>query len=82
MCELTFSLNAVQTASRKFLDNLEEVINAEGTSPVVRERLLDVLASAAYVYGKKPGKEGYMSLWKRVRPTWKPVEVSSSEDIL
>ena len=64
----------VQTASRKFLENLEEVINSEATSPVVRERLLDVLASAAFVYGKKPGKEGFASTWRKVRPTWKPAE--------
>lgn len=64
----------MQTASRKFLENLEDVINAESTSPVVRERLLDVLASAAYVYGKKPGKEGFSSTWRKVRPSWKPAE--------
>lgn len=61
-------------ASRKFLDNLEEVINADTTSPVVRERLLDVLASAAYEFGKKPGKEGFATTWRRVRPSWKPPE--------
>jgi hypothetical protein len=69
-----YSAHTVQTASRKFLENLEDVINAEATSPVVRERLLDVLASAAYVYGKKPGKEGFASTWRKVRPSWKPAE--------
>ncbi|KIM29301.1 hypothetical protein M408DRAFT_122012 [Serendipita vermifera MAFF 305830] len=64
----------IQTASRKFLENLEEVINSEATSPVVRERLLDVLASAAYAHGKKPGKEGFSSTWRKVRPTWMPAE--------
>ena len=66
---------AVHCASRKFLDNLEEVINSDATSPVVRERLLDVLASAAYEFGKKPGKEGFATTWRRVRPSWKPPEV-------
>ncbi|KAG8814040.1 hypothetical protein FRC17_001310 [Serendipita sp. 399] len=64
----------VQTSSRKFLENLEDVINAETTSPVVRERLLDVLASAAYKFGKMPGKEGFATTWRRVRPSWKPAE--------
>lgn len=37
-----------QCASRKFLDTLEDVITSSRTSPVVRERLLEVLAAAAY----------------------------------
>ncbi|KAG8845429.1 hypothetical protein FRB91_001758 [Serendipita sp. 411] len=64
----------LQTSSRKFLENLEDVINAETTSPVVRERLLDVLASAAYKFGKMPGKEGFAAIWRKVRPSWKPAE--------
>ena len=39
----------MQCASRKFLDTLEDVLQASKTSPVVRERLLDVLAGAAYM---------------------------------
>jgi len=37
-----------ETASRKFLITLEELITSSGTSPVVRERLLDVVGAAAY----------------------------------
>lgn len=37
-------------ASRKFLDTLQEVIMASKTSPVVRERLKDVLAAAAFAW--------------------------------
>ena len=37
-----------QCTTRKFLENLEDVLNSPRTSPVVRERLLDVLAAAAY----------------------------------
>lgn len=37
-----------QCTSRKFLDILEDVLTSTRTSPVVRERLLDVLAAAAY----------------------------------
>ena len=38
-----------QCASRKFLETLEDVLQASKTSPVVRERLLEVLAGAAYM---------------------------------
>lgn len=37
-----------QSTSRKFLETLEEVILSSRTSPVVKERLLQVLAAAAY----------------------------------
>jgi hypothetical protein len=37
-----------QIMSRKFLDTLEEVLTSSRTSPVVRERLMDVLAAVAY----------------------------------
>ena len=40
-----------QCASRKFIDTLDEVINSSRTAPVVRERLLQVLAAAAYASG-------------------------------
>jgi hypothetical protein len=38
----------LQSMSRKFLDTLEEVITSSRTSPVVRERMLEFLAAAAY----------------------------------
>ena len=38
-----------QCSSRKFLDTLEDVLQNPRTSPVVRERLLEVLAGAAYM---------------------------------
>jgi hypothetical protein len=38
---------------------------------VVRERLIDVLAAAAFTF-HGPGKEGFQSTWKRVRPPNKP----------
>lgn len=37
-----------ETASRKFIITLEELITSSGTSPVVRERLVDVVGAAAY----------------------------------
>jgi hypothetical protein len=41
-----------QIMSRKFLDTLEEVLTSARTSPVVRERLMDVLAAVAYASQK------------------------------
>jgi hypothetical protein len=42
-----------QSTARKFLDTLEELINSSRTSPVVRERVLYVVAAAAYVSGSR-----------------------------
>jgi hypothetical protein len=38
-----------QCSSRKFLDALEDVLTSSRTNPVVRERLMEVLAGAAYM---------------------------------
>lgn len=64
----------VQASAKKFLDNLEEVLMSGSTSPVVRERLLDVLAAAAFTHPGH-GKDGYRGLWKKVKPPHKPDEV-------
>ena len=37
-----------EIANRKFLQTVEELITSSGTSPVVRERLLDVVGAVAY----------------------------------
>jgi len=70
-CTSTFITAA---SGRKFLDALEDVLASSSTSPVVKERLLDVLAAAAYTH---PGttKEGYRALWRKVKPPGKPDEV-------
>jgi hypothetical protein len=38
----------IQCTSRKFLDTIEELLSSSRTSPVVRERLLEVVSAAAY----------------------------------
>ncbi|KAF8961590.1 hypothetical protein BDZ97DRAFT_1190000 [Flammula alnicola] len=67
-----------QSTSRKFLDTLEDLLNSSRTSPVVRERLLEVVAAAAYASGSKKDprhdREGFKGLWKRVKPFDKPEE--------
>ena len=47
---------------------METVILSPATSPVVRDRLIDVLAAAAFTYRK----EGFESTWKLIRPPGKP----------
>ncbi|KAF7373442.1 hypothetical protein MSAN_00553900 [Mycena sanguinolenta] len=63
----------VQSTSRKFLDIIENVITSPGTSPVVRERLLEVISAAAYASGLDKTK-GFRGLWSRVRPPDTPEE--------
>ncbi|KIK54609.1 hypothetical protein GYMLUDRAFT_48528 [Collybiopsis luxurians FD-317 M1] len=69
-----------QCTQRKFLETLEDLLTNTGgafnpgksTSPVVRERVMDVLAAAAYASGRKD--TGFRALWKRVKPHDKPEE--------
>jgi len=69
-------------ASRKFLDTLEDLLTSTGgglfgsgrsTAPVVRERLIDVLAAAVYASRTKQDN-GFSKLWKKVKPNNKPDE--------
>ena len=53
------------------METVEYVILSPTSSPVVRERLMDVLAAAAFTF-HGPGKEGFQSTWRRVRPPTKP----------
>ena len=53
------------------METVEFVIQHRTTSPVVRERFIDVLAGAAFTF-RDPGMEGFQSAWKRVRPPNKP----------
>jgi len=62
-----------QSTARKFLDTLEDLINSPKTSPVVRERVLHVIAAAAYASGSKKDS-GFRGIWRRVKPADKPDE--------
>jgi hypothetical protein len=66
-----------QCAKKKFLDVVEDVLTSQLTSPVVRERLLDVLAAAAYASSGTSHKNesGFSLLWRKVKPAGKPDEV-------
>lgn len=71
-----------QISQRKFIETLEDVLTSQRTSPVVRERLMEVLAAAAYITSRsQPGardrdkdkdKEGFRALWCRLKPADKP----------
>lgn len=61
-----------QCLKSKFLDTLEGVLTSQRTSPVVRDRLLDVLAAAAYA----GPRSSFFLLWSKVKPAGKPDEVS------
>ncbi|KAJ2936193.1 hypothetical protein H1R20_g906, partial [Candolleomyces eurysporus] len=64
----------VQSRSRKFLETIEDLLTSPRTSPVVRERLLDVVGAAAYATRHHPRPDGFQSLWRRVKPIDKPEE--------
>ena len=40
-----------QSMSRKFLETLEDLLLSSQTSPVVRDRLLEIVSAAAYASG-------------------------------
>ncbi|KAG6330170.1 hypothetical protein ID866_8918 [Astraeus odoratus] len=69
-----------QISQRKFIETLEDVLTSSRTSPVVRERLMEVLAAAAYITSrsqsggrdKDKDKEGFRALWCRLKPADKP----------
>ncbi|KAJ6554041.1 hypothetical protein DFH09DRAFT_1280745 [Mycena vulgaris] len=62
-----------QSTSHKFLNTLEDLLTSSRTSPVVRERVMDVLAAAAYASGTKKDT-GFRGLWRRVKPRDMPEE--------
>lgn len=49
-----------------------DVLENPQTVPVVRERLLTVVAAAAHLSVSKNDREGFRSIWKRVKPPGKP----------
>ncbi|KIY69274.1 hypothetical protein CYLTODRAFT_420881 [Cylindrobasidium torrendii FP15055 ss-10] len=60
-----------QSTSRKFLDTLEDIVTSTRTPPVVKERILNVVAAAAYASGTRKDT-GFRGLWRRIKPPDKP----------
>ncbi|KAH9959421.1 hypothetical protein BC827DRAFT_503185 [Russula dissimulans] len=65
-----------QCAKTKFLHTIEDVLASQRTSPVVRERLLDVLAAASYASSgvQHEFESSFRLLWRKFKPTGKPDE--------
>ncbi|KAG2152802.1 hypothetical protein DEU56DRAFT_977193 [Suillus clintonianus] len=73
-----------QISSRKFIDTVEDVLTSSRTSPVVRKRLMEVLAAAAFITASRPHPspfllndrdhdwDGFCALWIRLKPADKP----------
>ncbi|KAL0061294.1 hypothetical protein AAF712_011870 [Marasmius tenuissimus] len=62
-----------QSTSRKFLGTLEKLVLSSKTDPVVKERVLRVLAAAAYATESKKDT-GFRDLWKKIKPEDEPDE--------
>src|SRR5258708_36259612 len=73
-----------QCMKSKFMDTLEDVLTSQRTSPVVRERLLDVLAAAAYASSATSLKNesSFRLLWRKVKPDRKSTRLNSSHQII
>ncbi|KAJ8083209.1 hypothetical protein PM082_009081 [Marasmius tenuissimus] len=62
-----------QSTSRKFLETLEELCSSSAMNLIVKERVLDALAAAAYA-GRFEKDTEFCHLWKKVKPDDKPEE--------
>lgn len=62
-----------QCRSKRFLNTVEDVLYSGRTTPVVRDRILEVLGAAAYADQPMP-ISAFRKLWQRVKPTGKPDE--------
>ncbi|KAJ7156345.1 kinase-like domain-containing protein [Mycena filopes] len=64
-----------QCTTKKFLSAIENLLTSPNTLPVVRERVMKILAAAAYVSGSnKESDAGFRGLWRRVRTDHEPEE--------
>ncbi|KAG5725089.1 hypothetical protein E4T56_gene10271 [Termitomyces sp. T112] len=68
-----------QSATREFTETLEYLLISPRTPPVVRERLLAVVAAAAFASGKSTNT-GFRALWNRVKPHDQPEEGMPLDD--
>ncbi|CAE6513328.1 unnamed protein product [Rhizoctonia solani] len=55
------------TTSRKFLGKIEEVALNPTTSPVVRDRLVEVIGTSVYLLRDSRNLKPYQSTWKKLR---------------
>ncbi|KDN33953.1 hypothetical protein RSAG8_12952, partial [Rhizoctonia solani AG-8 WAC10335] len=57
----------IHTTTRKFLGKIEEVVLSSTTSPVVRDRLVEVVGGSVYLLGDSKNLKPYQSTWKKLR---------------
>ncbi|CAE6464433.1 unnamed protein product [Rhizoctonia solani] len=55
------------TTNRKFLGKIEEVALSPTTSPVVRDRLVEVIGTSVYLLRDSKNLKPYQSTWKKLR---------------
>ncbi|CEL60333.1 TOM1-like protein 2 OS=Xenopus laevis GN=tom1l2 PE=2 SV=1 [Rhizoctonia solani AG-1 IB] len=55
------------TTSRKFLGKIEEVAFSPATSPVVRDRLVEVIGTSVYLLRESKNLKPYQTTWKKLR---------------
>ncbi|CAE6538926.1 unnamed protein product [Rhizoctonia solani] len=55
------------TTSRKFLGKIEEVALSLATTPVVRDRLVEVIGTSVYLLRDSKNLKPYQSTWKKLR---------------
>ncbi|KAH7100458.1 hypothetical protein BKA62DRAFT_830917 [Auriculariales sp. MPI-PUGE-AT-0066] len=71
---------AAQTCTKTFLETVEEVCTSNRTTPVVRDRLLEVVAGAAYAHPSS-SRDGFAATWKRIKHSNQPEEGIPFDDL-
>jgi hypothetical protein len=58
----------------EFMDTVEAVVHSQRTTPLVRERLLEVIAAAAYASSEiwHENESTFRVLWRKVKPAGLP----------
>jgi len=68
-----------QTGTQRFLEVVEELCTSSSTNPVVRERLLEVIAGAAFAHST-PERRNFVNSWRRVKAPGQPDEGIAFDD--
>ena len=63
-----------QCVESEFMDTVEDVLHSQRTTPLVRERLLEVIAAAAYASSEiwHQNESIFRLLWRKVKPAGMP----------
>ncbi|KAJ7646808.1 kinase-like domain-containing protein [Roridomyces roridus] len=69
--DIKYGEPVAQFVAARFFNAVEGVVVSPATSPIVRERLLVVVAAAAYASDSNKN-DGFRKLWKRIKPPGAP----------